>query len=140
MLDTLLRMLGPFAIPQLALSVLTLGVWLGFALDQYRGERWSGDAPPWRRPLESLGAIAVSLGLLGSVYSFSAAFGFFQGGVDLERIVGALGIAYATTGVGLLTAILASVGSLALDWLGKRAPVAPATPIPTPPAPAGAKV
>ena len=90
---------------------------MAYLLAAVRGEFRNLDNPPWRRQLEPLGGIAVSLGLLGSVWAFTTAFGGFMGGIDIDRIVAGLGTAYTTTGVGLITAIIASLGSYGCDLL-----------------------
>ena len=56
-----------------------------------------------------LAAIAVSIGLLGSVWAFLSAFSGFQGGINVEQITKALSLGYATTLVGLTQSIMATV-------------------------------
>ncbi len=116
----LLDVLGLFLYPQLALSVLVVGLCLAYGLAGMRGQLRPSDNPPWRRQLDPLAGIAVSVGLLGSVWAFTKAFGGFAGGIDIERIVAGLGTAYVTTGVGLVTAIIAGVGSYACDILARE--------------------
>lgn len=115
MLDRLMELLGVFFWPQLAISVLTVGVVAAYLLAWLRRQITTGGS--WRRPLDSLGAIAVSVGLLGSVWAFVQAFGNFNGVIDTDRVVTGLGTAYTTTGVGLVTAIIATIGELTLDAL-----------------------
>ncbi len=117
MVASLIETLGVFLYPQLAVSVVVIGLCLAYLLAAFRGEFRNLDNPPWRRQLEPLGGIAVSLGLLGSVWAFTTAFGGFNGGIDIDRIVAGLGTAYTTTGVGLVTAIIASLGSYGCDLL-----------------------
>lgn len=119
MTGSLIESLGFFLYPQLALSVLVIGLCVTYLLAAARGEFRSLTAPPWRKQLEPLGSIAVSVGLLGSVWAFTRAFGGFSGGIDVDRIVDGLGTAYTTTGVGLITAIIAAAGSYACDLLAK---------------------
>jgi len=171
-LRELAAQLGPFLLPQAAVSTLTLGLIVAYALAVLRGEhraspptrgrkprrarrrqksvgrrrsrrgagaelstaptgeRTSGarttesssPAPsvpplaPWRRPLDSLGSIAVSVGLLGSVYSFMRTFSDTPAGrLDIDAVVAGLGTAYTTTGVGLATAIVAAAAVFLLD-------------------------
>jgi len=112
--------LGIFLYPQLAVSIAVIGLCIAYMLAAMRGEFRNLDKPPWRRQLEPLGGIAVSLGLLGSVWAFTRAFGGFTGGIDIDRIVAGLGTAYTTTGVGLVTAIIAGLGSYACDLLARQ--------------------
>lgn len=120
---TLVESLGYFLIPQLTLSVLTLGIVLGYFLAMMGGRRRKMLDRPWTRPLETLANIAVSIGLLGSVVAFVRAFSGFSGAIDTEKIVSGLGTAYTTTGVGLVTAIVASLGIFVLDIFAKRSPM-----------------
>lgn len=115
----LIQALGVFLYPQLLLSVLVIGLCLAYLLAGLRGELAKAQRPAWRRQLEPLGSIAVSVGLLGSVWAFMQAFGGFAGGIDIDRIVAGLGTAYTTTGVGLVTAIIAAVGAYACDLIAK---------------------
>lgn len=115
----LLDALGFFVYPQLAISVLVVGLCLAYLLAAARGEFRNIENPPWRRQLDPLGSIAVSVGLLGSVWAFTVAFGGFSGGIDVDRIVEGLGTAYTTTGVGLVTAIVAGVGSWTCDLVAR---------------------
>lgn len=120
MAANLVDTLGIFLYPQLAVSVAVIGLCLAYMLAAMRGEFRNLEKPPWRRQLEPLGGIAVSLGLLGSVWAFTQAFGGFTGGIDIDRIVAGLGTAYTTTGVGLVTAIIAGLGAYACDLLAKQ--------------------
>ncbi len=116
----LIDTLGIFLYPQLAVSVAVIGLCLAYLLAAVRREYRNLSQAPWRRQLEPLGGIAVSLGLLGSVWAFTKAFGGFTGGIDIDRIVQGLGTAYTTTGVGLVTAIIAALGSYACDLLARN--------------------
>ena len=114
MLSWVAQLTGVFFIPQLVVSIAVLSLVLGYGVATLRGELTRRDDRPWRRTLDPLASIAVSLGLLGSVWSFTQAFGGFQNGVDIERITAGLGTAYATTGVGLVTSLVAGLGSYLL--------------------------
>ena len=57
---------GVFAIPQIVISMLTLGLWLAYLCAHLRREPALA-ARPWRLTLEPLGALAMEIGLLGSV-------------------------------------------------------------------------
>ncbi len=121
MASHLIETLGFFLYPQLALSVLVIGLCVAYLTAALRGEFRNLSRPPWRRQLEPLGSIAVSVGLLGSVWAFTRAFGGFAGGIDIDRIVDGLGTAYTTTGVGLVTAIIAGLGAYACDLAAGKA-------------------
>ena len=118
----LVESLGIFLYPQLALSVLVIGLCLAYFVAALRGELRTLTTAPWRRQLEPLGGIAVSLGLLGSVWAFTKAFGGFAATIDIDRVVAGLGTAYTTTGVGLITAIVAGLGAYACDVLARSDP------------------
>ena len=74
---------------------------------------------PWEKTLEPLAGIAVTIGLLGSVYGFIVAFGGFRQGLDVPKVVSGLGSAYWTTGVGIVTSLVASLGSYVLGVLNR---------------------
>jgi hypothetical protein len=119
MLEFVARSSGVFFVPQMTLSVITLAVVLGYAVAFLRGELAAGSSP-WRRTLDPLAGLAVTVGLLGSVVSFCIAFdGFRGGGFDVERITAGLATAYVTTAVGLVTSLMAGVGSYLLGVLVK---------------------
>ncbi len=120
MTASLLDTLGIFLYPQLAVSIAVVGLCIAYLFAAVRGEFRNLDKPPWRQQLEPLGGIAVSLGLLGSVWAFTQAFGGFAGGIDIDRIVAGLGTAYTTTGVGLVTALIAGFGSYACDLVARE--------------------
>ena len=122
MLARLVESLGLFIYPQLALSALVIGLCLAYLLAAVRGELRGLTTAPWRRQLEPLGGIAVSIGLLGSVWAFIQAFGGFAGGFEVDKIVAALGTAYSTTGVGLMTAIIAGLGAYTFDVMARTDP------------------
>jgi hypothetical protein len=107
---------GAFAAPQVALSILTVGLWFGYLLAWLRREPGLA-ARPWRDTLEPLGALAMQIGLLGSIVGFIIAFGGFQDGLDVQRLTGGLARAYWTTGVGIVTALLAAFGVYTLQVL-----------------------
>ena len=56
------------------------------------------------------------------MWAFTTAFSGFAGGIDIDRIVDGLGTAYTTTGVGLITAIVAALGAYMCDVLAKTDP------------------
>jgi len=64
------------------------------------------------------------LGLLGSVCSFAQAFRGFEGQLDVAAIASRLSMAYSTTAFGLVTSIIAALGSYALGVLTReRVPI-----------------
>ncbi|MFP4054534.1 MAG: MotA/TolQ/ExbB proton channel family protein [Phycisphaerae bacterium] len=107
---------GVFAWPQIALSVLTVGLLGGYLLALRRGEIPRG-CQPWNRTLEPLAGIATTVGLLGSVAGFIVAFRGFTDGLDVDSLTRGLAGAYWTTGVGIVTALVASGGAYALTVL-----------------------
>lgn len=109
MLGSFINSLGYFVYPQAAMSLITAALVLGYGVAWMRGELLRRNDKPWRQTLLPLGSIALSIGLLGSVYAFLSAFSGFQGGVDVQRITTALSLGYATTLVGLTQSIMASV-------------------------------
>ena len=110
---------GIFFWPQLVLSVAVSTLVAGYFVALVRGELDGADAP-WRRTLDPLAAIAVSVGLLGSVYSFARAFQGFEGQFDVAAISTRLGMAYSTTAFGLVTSIVAALGSYLLGVLTRE--------------------
>lgn len=119
MLRLIFEHCGVFAIPQLALSAWTLGVVAAYLLALWRRELLPGRTP-WQKHLDPLAGIAVTVGLLGSVCGFIEAFSGFQGGLNVPKVVSGLGAAYWTTGVGIVTSLVASAGSYVLGVLHTR--------------------
>jgi hypothetical protein len=107
---------GLLAVPQLLLSVLTVSLLVGYLLSLRRGEI-SRQQRPWARTLEPLSGISTTVGLLGSVIGFIVAFAGFRDGVNVPRLTQGLSTAYWTTGVGIVTALVASSGAYLLDAL-----------------------
>lgn len=113
---------GFLAMPQLALSVLTLSVLAGYLVAWRRREIAPG-ARPWASTLEPLAGISTTVGLLGSVVGFIIAFTSFREGVDVSRLTRGLSAAYWTTGVGIVTSLVASCGAYLLTVLNaERSP------------------
>jgi hypothetical protein len=106
----ILRHCGVFALPQLALSMLTVTLVVGYLVAIRRREIARGDAP-WSQTLEPLSGISTTVGLLGSVAGFIVAFGGFANGLDVDRLTSGLAGAYWTTGVGIVTSLIASGGA-----------------------------
>lgn len=110
---------GLFAYPQLTLSLAAVGLWIGYLCAVLRREPGLVERP-WRETLEPLAAVAMKVGLLGSVVGFVIAFGGFQDSVDVERLTAGLARAYWTTAVGIVTALVVAVGVYTLDILQTR--------------------
>lgn len=120
MIEFVVRGCGVFFVPQLMLSVLVVALVLGYGIAWLRGEL-RPDRANWERTLDPLAGVAVGVGLLGSVVSFCVAFGSFKhSGFDVERITAGLTTAYTTTAVGLVTSLIASLGSWALNVAVRR--------------------
>ncbi len=120
MIEFVVRGCGVFFVPQLMLSVLVVALVLGYGIAWLRGEL-RRDRANWERTLDPLAGVAVGVGLLGSVVSFCVAFGSFKhSGFDVERITAGLTTAYTTTAVGLVTSLIASLGSWALNVAVRR--------------------
>lgn len=120
MIEFVVRGCGVFFVPQLMLSVLVVALVLGYGIAWLRGEL-RRDSANWERTLDPLAGVAVGVGLLGSVVSFCVAFGSFKhSGFDVERITAGLTTAYTTTAVGLVTSLIASLGSWALNVAVRR--------------------
>lgn len=113
---------GAFFFPQLVLSVIVTAQVIAYLTALGRGELRGRHDRPWRRVLDPLGALAVSVGLLGSVYSFARAFAGFGGEVNIDEITARLGTAYGTTAFGLVTSIIAGLGSYVLGVVVGRPP------------------
>ena len=119
--EMILQNCGPFALPQLAISVLIMTLLVGYLVALKRGEIGPGRVP-WTRTVEPLGSISTALGLLGSVVGFVVAFGGFANGMDVQQLTRGLATAYWTTGVGIFSALLASSGSYILTVINSREP------------------
>jgi len=119
MIRLILHNCGLLAVPQLLLSALTVSLLLGYLVAWRRGEIPAG-VRPWESTLEPLAGISTTVGLLGSVMGFIVAFGSFQDGRDVARLTRGLAGAYWTTGVGIVTALIAMGGSYVLTVLNRR--------------------
>ena len=118
MIHLILKNCGAFVWLQAPLSIIVVGLLVAYAMAYFRRELLPGEQP-WEKTLEPLAGIAVTIGLLGSVYGFIVAFGGFQGGLDVSKIVSGLGAAYWTTGAGIITSLVASLGSYVLSVLNR---------------------
>jgi len=102
--------------PQLFLNIAASTLVVAYLLAWKRGEILPGERP-WQAALEPLAGLAVTLGLFGSVWGFIEAFGGFQEGMNVSALVKGLSLAYWTTGVGIATSLIATLGSYLLDML-----------------------
>ena len=109
---------GALALPQLVLSAVTVALLVGYLVALRRREIAPGSRP-WDRTLEPLAGISTTVGLLGSVLGFIVAFSGFQNGLDVPRLTQGLSTAYWTTGVGIVTALVATCGSYILSVLNR---------------------
>jgi len=119
MADLLMEKCGIFFWPQLLLSVVVLTLIAAYLFARARGEITEGQRP-WEGSLDPLANLAVTVGLFGSVVGFISAFGGFQRGVDVSVLARGLSIAYWTTGVGIATSLIATLGSYLLSLLSKK--------------------
>lgn len=105
--------------PQLLLSVVVLTLVFGYLFARGRRETGLGQRP-WEDSLDPLANLAVALGLFGSIVGFISAFNGFQKGVDVSKLARGLSVAYWTTGVGIATSLIATLGSYLLNLLYRR--------------------
>ena len=106
--------------PQLALSIVVMTLIVGYLSACRRKEIPLGQRP-WQESIDPLASLAVGIGLFGSVVGFIAAFSGFQNGVDVGALARGLSIAYWTTGVGLVTSLVATAGTYILNLLSRGA-------------------
>ncbi|MFP4355571.1 MAG: MotA/TolQ/ExbB proton channel family protein [Phycisphaerae bacterium] len=114
----ILEKCGILAVPQLVLSGLIVALLMGYLIALRRREIEPGQCP-WDRTLEPLAGISTTLGLLGSVLGFIVAFSGFADGVDVPRLTSGLSTAYWTTGVGIVSALVAALGAYVLTVLNR---------------------
>ncbi len=118
MVDILIKRCGLLFWPQLLLSIAVITLIVSYLVALNRGEVHAGQRP-WKDSLEPLAGMAVSLGLFGSVAGFISAFSGFQQGVNVSTLASGLSVAYWTTGVGIATSLIATLGSYLLNILNK---------------------
>jgi len=118
MVDILIQRCGFLFWPQMLLSIAVITLIVSYLVALKRGEVCTGQRP-WIDGLEPLAGMAVSLGLFGSVVGFIAAFGGFQQGVNVSTLASGLSVAYWTTGVGIVTSLIATLGSYLLNILNR---------------------
>ena len=105
--------------PQLLLSIVVVALIVGY-FSAWRRKEIPPGHKPWQESIDPLASLAVGIGLFGSIVGFIAAFSGFQHGVDIGALARGLSLAYWTTGVGLVTSLVASTGSYLLNLLSRR--------------------
>ena len=119
MVKLLIMKCGILFWPQLILSIASLTLIIGYLLAWKRNELTLGQRP-WEDSLEPLASMAVAVGLFGSVLGFISAFSGFQRGVDVSALAKGLSLAFWTTGVGIATSLIATLGSYILNMLSRN--------------------
>lgn len=118
MIRLLIERCGFLFWPQLVLSIAVVSMIVGYLFALKRGELTSGQRP-WEDSLDPLASMAVALGLFGSVIGFISAFNGFQKGIEVSVLANGLSVAYYTTGVGIATSLIATLGSYFLNLLNR---------------------
>lgn len=113
MLREIFSKCGIVGYPLLIVSLLIFGFIFAEIVAMFR--RGSRDTRAYKKLIEPLEGVAVSLGLLGSVSGFIKAFGAFSGQLDPMRLTSGLKEAYYTTLVGLTLSIVAAVSCYLFD-------------------------
>ena len=119
MANLLMKNCGVLFWPQLLLSIVVVTLIVGY-LSACRRKEITLGCRPWQESIDPLASLAVGVGLFGSVVGFIAAFSGFQNGVDVGALARGLSIAYWTTGVGLVTSLIATAGSYILNLLSRK--------------------
>ena len=104
---------GIIRFPLLAVSLLMFG----FIFAHLMAIFWRGsqNGIAYKKLIEPLEGVSVSLGLLGSVSGFIKAFGSFSGQLNPAQLTGGLKEAYYTTLVGLSLSIIGAVSCYIFD-------------------------
>lgn len=118
MVTLLIEKCGILFWPQFLLNIAVVALIAGHLLAVRRGEI-DTDSRPWEDSLDPLAGMAVTLGLFGSVIGFISAFSGFQRGVEVSTLANGLSIAYWTTGVGIVTSLVATLGSYILNLINR---------------------
>jgi len=117
MLREIFSKCGFVGYPLLVVSLLMFSFIFAQLLSLFRRGGQSGLA--YKRLIEPLEGVAVSLGLLGSVSGFIKAFGAFSGQLDPMRLTSGLKEAYYTTLVGLTISIIGMVSCYFFDFFSR---------------------
>jgi len=113
MLREVLSKCGFVGYPLLVVSLLMFSFIFAQVLSIFqRGSRIRAD---YKKLIEPLEGVAVSLGLLGSVSGFIKAFGAFSGQLDPMQLTAGLKEAYYTTLVGLSLSIIGAISCYFFD-------------------------
>lgn len=130
---------GSMMYPLLAISFVVWGLILERFLYWRRvrgasgGEREAllADAGGHERRIQPLAAVAVSVGLMGSVVGMIQAFGGFQQAIDSKRVSQGLAVAFYTTEIGLTISIASMLACYLFSLWEKRLTALPVA-VPTP--------
>jgi len=115
MLREIFTKCGIVGVPLFIVSVFLFSFVFAQAVFMFWNGRMGGI--PYKKLIEPLEGVAVSLGLLGSVSGFIKAFGSFSGQLDPMRLTSGLKEAYYTTFVGLTISIIGAVSCYVFDLL-----------------------
>ena len=118
MVETLVKNCGILFWPQLILNIVVFALVIGYCVAWRRCEI-APSKKPWESQLDPLANVAVAMGLFGSVIGFISAFSGFKNGLDVNVLTQGLATAYYTTGVGLFTSLVATLGSYFLSVMTK---------------------
>ena len=105
---------GIVRFPLLAVSLLMFSFIFAHVISVFL--RGSQGGVAYKKLIEPLEGVAVSLGLLGSVSGFIKAFGSFSGQLNPAQLTGGLKEAYYTTLVGLSLSIIGAVSCYIFDF------------------------
>ena len=114
MLKEIFTKCGIVGYPLLVVSVFMFSFVFAHIVSIFWHGRKGGIA--YKKLIEPLEGVAVSLGLLGSVSGFIKAFGSFSGQLDPSQLTAGLKEAYYTTLVGLTLSIIGSVSCYVFDF------------------------
>ena len=118
MADLIIRNCGIFAIPQLLISLVTVGLLISYLIAWRRRELHPGDTP-WNSTLMPLVGISLSVGMCGTVGGLCVAFSGFQDGRDVTRLLSGLGTSFWTTLVGTTVALIGAGATYILSILNR---------------------
>jgi len=113
MLREIFTRCGFVGIPLFAISVLMFSFIFAHIVSAFLS--WGQNGIPYKKLIQPLEGVAVSLGLVGSVSGFIKAFGAFGGQLDPLRLTSGLKEAYYTTLVGLTLSIFGAVSCYIFD-------------------------
>ena len=114
MLKEIFTKCGFVGYPLLIISIFMVSFIFAHIVSIFWDRKTGGIA--YKKYIEPLEGVAVSLGLLGSVSGFIKAFGAFNGQLDPMRLTLGLKEAYYTTLVGLTISIVGAVSCYIFDF------------------------